>query len=106
MVSLWTASGNVMLLCDESLQEPVRAYGHALNQVVWREIGDVEVNEHLEMRRQPSWPQRAKRWRPDARPPRFVREGGGDALVFLLTSPCPVLESPRHAAPPGSCPSS
>ncbi|WP_328460074.1 hypothetical protein [Streptomyces sp. NBC_00448] len=51
MVSLWTASGNVMLLCDESLQEPVRAYGHALNQAVWREIGDVEVNEHLETRK-------------------------------------------------------
>lgn len=23
-------------------------YGRALNQAVWREIGDVEVNEHLE----------------------------------------------------------
>ncbi|WP_433892579.1 hypothetical protein [Streptomyces sp. CA-111067] len=51
MTSLWTASGNVMLLCDESLQEPVRSYGHALNQAVWREIGDAEVNEHLGTRK-------------------------------------------------------
>ncbi|QKV93907.1 hypothetical protein HUT19_20850 [Streptomyces sp. NA02950] len=48
MTALWTASGNVMLLCDEALHEPVRVYGHALNQAVWREIGDLEVNEHLE----------------------------------------------------------
>ncbi|MFE2431645.1 hypothetical protein ACFXJ5_33555 [Streptomyces sp. NPDC059373] len=48
MTALWTASGNVMLLCDETLHEPVRVYGRALNQAVWREIGDTEVNEHLE----------------------------------------------------------
>ncbi|WP_030984078.1 hypothetical protein [Streptomyces sp. NRRL S-1813] len=48
MTALWTTSGNVMLLCDETLHEPVRVYGHALNQAVWRDIGDTEVNEHLE----------------------------------------------------------
>ncbi|MEE4492220.1 hypothetical protein [Streptomyces sp. BE230] len=48
MTALWTASGNVMLMCDQRLHGPVRAYGHALNQAVWREIGDTEVNEHLE----------------------------------------------------------
>lgn len=51
MTLLWTASGNVMLLCDESLHEPLRAYGHALNEAVWRDVGDVEVNEHLEARK-------------------------------------------------------
>ncbi|MEU0623117.1 hypothetical protein ABZ329_20005 [Streptomyces rubiginosohelvolus] len=48
MTALWTASGNVTLLCDEALREPVRTYGHALNAAVWRDIGDAEVNEHLE----------------------------------------------------------
>ncbi len=48
MTALWTASGKVTLLCDEALREPVRTYGHALNAAVWRDIGDVEVNEHLE----------------------------------------------------------
>ncbi len=48
MTELWKASGNVMLLCDQTMHEPVRDYGHALNQAVWREIGDAEVNEHLE----------------------------------------------------------
>ncbi|MEU9090308.1 hypothetical protein [Streptomyces sp. NPDC048428] len=48
MTALWTASGNVMLMCDERLHELVRAYGRALNQAVWRDIGDTEVNEHLE----------------------------------------------------------
>ncbi|MER5257351.1 hypothetical protein [Streptomyces sp. NPDC002855] len=48
MTALWTASGNVMLLCDEALHEPVRLYGYALNQAVWRGIGDTAVNEHLE----------------------------------------------------------
>ncbi len=48
MTALWTASGNVTLLCDKALREPVRKYGHALNAAVWREMGDVEVSEHLE----------------------------------------------------------
>ncbi|MCD9900504.1 hypothetical protein LUR56_11520 [Streptomyces sp. MT29] len=46
--ALWTASANVTLLCDEALREPVTTYGHALNAAVWRDIGDVEVNDHLE----------------------------------------------------------
>ncbi|MEU3576308.1 hypothetical protein AB0H24_07810 [Streptomyces globisporus] len=28
MTALWTASGNVTLLCDEALREPVRTYEH------------------------------------------------------------------------------
>ncbi|MFG3141942.1 hypothetical protein ACGFZA_37700 [Streptomyces sp. NPDC048211] len=48
MRALWTASDHVMLMCDQRLHDPVRAYGHALNQAVWREIGDTEVNDHLE----------------------------------------------------------
>ncbi|MEU0758449.1 hypothetical protein ABZ351_02060 [Streptomyces microflavus] len=48
MTALWTASGQVTLLCDEALIEPVTTYGRALNAAVWRDIGDVEVNEHLE----------------------------------------------------------
>lgn len=36
------------LLYDAALEAPARAYGRALNQAVWREIGDPEVNEHLE----------------------------------------------------------
>lgn len=48
MTALWTAERMLMLLCDEALQEPVHAYGRALNQAVWRDIGDTEVNEHLE----------------------------------------------------------
>nr|WP_202547397.1 hypothetical protein [Streptomyces sp. SID2119] len=48
MTALWTASANVTLLCDEALRGPVTTYGHALNAAVWRDIGDVEVNEHLE----------------------------------------------------------
>ncbi|BAG22139.1 MULTISPECIES: hypothetical protein [Streptomyces] len=48
MTALWTASGNVTLLCDEALREPVTTYGHALNAAVWRDIGGIEVNEHLE----------------------------------------------------------
>ncbi|MFW3475525.1 hypothetical protein ACN24M_30515 [Streptomyces microflavus] len=43
-----TASGNVTLLCDEALREPVTTYGRALHAAVWRDIGDIEVNEHLE----------------------------------------------------------
>ncbi|MFE6490540.1 hypothetical protein [Streptomyces sp. NPDC057748] len=30
----------------------MHSYGRALNQAVWREIGDVEVNEHLEEQKQ------------------------------------------------------
>ncbi|MFD8643940.1 hypothetical protein ACFV14_27000 [Streptomyces zaomyceticus] len=48
MTRLWTADRGVALLCDPALEAPARAYGRALNQAVWREIGDVEVNEHLE----------------------------------------------------------
>lgn len=51
MTGLWTADRAVALLCDEVLEEPLRAYGRALNQAVWRDIGDVEVNEHLEERK-------------------------------------------------------
>ncbi|MFE6852495.1 hypothetical protein ACFVDH_17090 [Streptomyces sp. NPDC057674] len=48
MTKLWTADRGVALLCDPALEAPARVYGRALNQAVWREIGDVEVNEHLE----------------------------------------------------------
>ncbi|MEU1039688.1 hypothetical protein ACFYP4_08795 [Streptomyces sp. NPDC005551] len=48
MSKLWTADRNVVLLCDPALEAPARAYGRALNQAVWREIGDTEVNKHLE----------------------------------------------------------
>ncbi|MGW1206464.1 hypothetical protein [Streptomyces cyaneofuscatus] len=43
-----TQTGPVTLLCDEALREPVTTYGHALNAAMWRDIGDIEVNEHLE----------------------------------------------------------
>ncbi|WP_329491951.1 hypothetical protein OG618_36710 [Kitasatospora sp. NBC_01246] len=48
MTKLWTADRGVALLCDPALEAPARAYGRALNQAVWRELGDVDVNEHLE----------------------------------------------------------
>ena len=48
MTALWTAERTLVLLCDETLQDPVHVYGRALNQAVWRDIGDAEVNEHLE----------------------------------------------------------
>jgi hypothetical protein len=48
MTALWTAERTLMLLCDEAVQDPVHVYGRALNQAVWRDIGDTEVNEHLE----------------------------------------------------------
>ncbi|WP_031075121.1 hypothetical protein [Streptomyces sp. NRRL WC-3742] len=48
MTKLWTADRGVVLLCDPALEAPARAYGRALNQAVWREIGDVEANEYLE----------------------------------------------------------
>ncbi|WP_233290358.1 MULTISPECIES: hypothetical protein [Kitasatospora] len=48
MTTLWTADRGIALLCDPDLEGPARAYARALNQAVWREIGDVEVNEHLE----------------------------------------------------------
>lgn len=38
----------LVLLCEEALLEPVHAYGRALNKAVWRDLGDAEVNEHLE----------------------------------------------------------
>nr|WP_237301141.1 hypothetical protein [Streptomyces sp. CLI2509] len=31
-----------------ALDASARTYARALNQAVWREIGDTEVNEHLE----------------------------------------------------------
>ncbi|WP_406059817.1 hypothetical protein OG462_21450 [Streptomyces sp. NBC_01077] len=48
MTTLWVAERHLVLLCDPGLHAPVHAYGRALNQAVWREIGDTEVNEHLE----------------------------------------------------------
>jgi hypothetical protein len=51
MTALWTAERTLMLLCDETMQDPVHVYGRALNQAVWRDIGDTEVNEHLETRK-------------------------------------------------------
>lgn len=48
MTKLWTADRNVVLLCAPALEVIARSYGHALNQAVWREIGDTEVNEHVE----------------------------------------------------------
>ncbi|WP_406382471.1 hypothetical protein [Streptomyces sp. NBC_01618] len=48
MTMLWVAERHLVLLCDPDLHAPVHAYGRALNQAVWREIGDTEVNEHLE----------------------------------------------------------
>lgn len=48
MTALWVAERHLVLLCDPDLHAPVHAYGRALNQAVWREIGDTEVNEHLE----------------------------------------------------------
>ncbi|MFE3185508.1 hypothetical protein ACFXKR_32215 [Streptomyces violascens] len=47
MTRLWVAERYLVLLCDPVLHAPVHAYGRALNQTVWREIGN-EVNEHLE----------------------------------------------------------
>ncbi|MFD0343454.1 hypothetical protein ACFVH0_33070 [Streptomyces sp. NPDC127117] len=48
MTTLWVAERHLVLLCDPDLHAAVHAYGRALNQAVWREIGDTEVNEHLE----------------------------------------------------------
>ncbi|MEU6841740.1 hypothetical protein ABZ930_07690 [Streptomyces sp. NPDC046716] len=48
MGRLWVAERHLVLLCHASLHLPVQAYVRALNQAVWREIGDVEVNEHVE----------------------------------------------------------
>ncbi|MDV9186994.1 hypothetical protein R6L23_01950 [Streptomyces sp. SR27] len=48
MTALWVAERHLVLLCDPNLHAPVHAYGRSLNQAVWREIGDTEVNEHLE----------------------------------------------------------
>ncbi|MFJ6656867.1 hypothetical protein ACIQNG_10945 [Streptomyces sp. NPDC091377] len=48
MTRLWIAERHLVLLSHADLHAPVRAYGRALNQAVWREIGDVEVNEHVE----------------------------------------------------------
>ncbi|MEV3987316.1 hypothetical protein AB0J57_00235 [Streptomyces sp. NPDC049837] len=48
MTRLWVAERHLVLLCDTILHGPAHAYGRALNQAVWREIGDTEVNEHLE----------------------------------------------------------
>ncbi|MEU8508563.1 hypothetical protein AB0C40_28405 [Streptomyces brevispora] len=48
MTTLWVAERHLVLLCHPNLHASVHAYGRALNQAVWREIGDTEVNEHLE----------------------------------------------------------
>ncbi|WP_420037669.1 hypothetical protein ACN2WE_40335 [Streptomyces sp. cg28] len=48
MGRLWIAERHLVLLCHASLHGPVQAYARALNQAVWREIGDAEVNEHVE----------------------------------------------------------
>jgi hypothetical protein len=48
MARLWIAERHLVLLSDADLHAPVHTFGRALNQAVWREIGDVEVNEHLE----------------------------------------------------------
>ncbi len=48
MTKLWTATGSLEVLSDPALHAPIRAYGRALNQAVWREIGNTEVNEYLE----------------------------------------------------------
>ncbi|WP_338704015.1 hypothetical protein V2W30_39655 (plasmid) [Streptomyces sp. Q6] len=48
MGRLWIAERHLVLLCHADLHAPVQAYARALNQAVWREIGDSEVNEHVE----------------------------------------------------------
>ncbi|WP_093480363.1 MULTISPECIES: hypothetical protein [unclassified Streptomyces] len=48
MTKLRTADRGAALLCDAALEAPARAYGRALDQAVWRGIGDLAVNEHLE----------------------------------------------------------
>ncbi|MFD3701119.1 hypothetical protein ACFWUZ_34190 [Streptomyces sp. NPDC058646] len=48
MTRLWIAERHLVLLSDADLHAPAHTYGRALNQAVWREISDVEVNEHLE----------------------------------------------------------
>ncbi|WP_227833956.1 hypothetical protein [Nocardia macrotermitis] len=48
MTELWIAERAVVLLCAATLQPPIHNYGRELNQAVWREIGDSEVNEFLE----------------------------------------------------------
>ncbi|MEV8098436.1 hypothetical protein [Kitasatospora sp. NPDC085879] len=48
MTRLWVAERHLVLLCDSILHTPVHDYGRSLNQAVWREIGDKEVNEHVE----------------------------------------------------------
>ncbi|MEU5239362.1 hypothetical protein ACH4UR_08640 [Streptomyces lydicus] len=50
MTKLWAAARGVALLYDAALDASARAYGCALNQALWRETGDLEVNEHLEER--------------------------------------------------------
>ncbi|MFD7860737.1 hypothetical protein [Streptomyces sp. NPDC059783] len=48
MTALWIAERHLALLCDPLLHAPTQAYARALNQAVWREIGDTEVNEHVD----------------------------------------------------------
>lgn len=48
MGRLWIAERHLVLLCHASLHAPAEGYARALNQAVWREIGQVEVNEHVE----------------------------------------------------------
>ena len=48
MTRLWTADRTLVLLADPVLHPPVKAYGRALNQAVWRDAGETEVNGLLE----------------------------------------------------------
>ncbi|MZD06280.1 hypothetical protein GTW43_14430 [Streptomyces sp. SID5785] len=48
MGRLWIAERHLALVCHAGLRDPAQSYAWALNQAVWREIGDIPVNEHVE----------------------------------------------------------
>lgn len=48
MDRLWTADRTVVRVGDPGMRAPVRDYGRALNQAVWREVEGMDINEHLE----------------------------------------------------------
>jgi hypothetical protein len=48
MAGLWIADRSLVLLSDPVLHAPLHDYGRALNRAVWGDIGEVEVNAHLE----------------------------------------------------------
>ncbi|WP_214401890.1 hypothetical protein [Pseudonocardia lacus] len=48
MAKLWAADRTLALLSDPVLHAPLHDYGRALNQAVWRDTSDQEVNAHLE----------------------------------------------------------